>query len=99
MLIITRREYARCLLILLVVLLVAPLLSCNKESTCKRACKRVARCRLEVRQGSKPILGEREMPPDERCMTRCVEEPEEFAKCEGKMRTCAKLRSCWGSLR
>ncbi len=84
---------------LLTAVLLALLPSCDKESTCKRACKRVARCRLEVRQGGKPILGERELPPDKRRMTRCAEEPEEFAKCEGKMRSCAKLRSCWGSLR
>jgi len=76
-----------------------PLAGCDRDhGTCETTCTRVARCRLLARQG-KPIEGERKPAPDARCMKRCEEGSEAFNKCEGKHRTCAKLRGCLGPLR
>jgi hypothetical protein len=72
-------------------------LGCHERSTCEEVCLRVARCRTTARDGE-PIPGERDQPPDARCMKRCRDQPEEFNACEAKNRTCAELRSCYGPL-
>ena len=72
---------------------------CSRDvGDCHTVCVRVARCRLEARQG-KALPGERTPAPDARCMKRCGEGGESWDKCEGKHRTCAKLRGCLGALR
>jgi Cys-rich protein (TIGR04453 family) len=82
-------------------LMALALVACDKggkDAECREACLRVARCRREARVG-KPIPGERDMPPDERCMKRCVDEPEVWASCEAARRRCSELRTCYGPLR
>jgi Cys-rich protein (TIGR04453 family) len=86
--------------------LVAPLLlfsalvlpSCQNEDPCRTICVRVARCRLEARQGD-PIPGEKEPAPDARCMKRCKTKAKNFDICEAKQRTCRELKRCLGPLR
>jgi hypothetical protein len=69
----------------------------GKDAECREACLRVSRCRQEARVG-KPILGEGELPPDARCMKRCVDEPDVWASCEASRRRCSELRACYGPL-
>ena len=76
----------------------APISGCNEDSECQTACLRVARCRLEARQGE-PMLGEKALPADERCMKRCQNDRDAFDKCELVKRSCEALRSCYGPLR
>jgi Cys-rich protein (TIGR04453 family) len=81
--------------------LLLSLVACKKEgkdADCRATCLRVSRCRQEARVG-KPILGEGELPPDARCMKRCVDEPEVWASCEASRRRCSELRDCYGPLR
>ena len=85
-------------LVLVVVTLVASSLGCNEESDCRKVCLRVARCRQEARVGEK-MLGERDLPPDARCMHRCENDRPTWEKCELAHRNCASLRGCYGSLR
>lgn len=74
-------------------------LACGKEADpCAEACKRVARCRQEARVGEK-MLGERDLPPDERCMKRCQDQPDLWASCEQAKKNCHGLRGCYGPLR
>ena len=70
---------------------------CKEESECEAACLRVARCRLEARQGE-PMLGEKAPPADARCMKRCQDDHDAFASCELVKRSCESLRSCYGPL-
>jgi len=70
----------------------------ENEDPCADACRRVARCRQEARVGEK-ILGERDLPPDARCMKRCKDQPEQWQSCESVKKTCAGLRGCYGPLR
>ena len=77
---------------------VVAIAACKSSSDCEKACKRVAACRQEARVGKK-MLGERDLPPDARCMKRCTQTPDEWEKCEYKQRTCSALRSCYGPLR
>ena len=65
---------------------------------CRAPCKRVAICKTEAVNGE-PILGEKAPPPDKQCLAKCKNHPDDFAKCEGKMRLCSQLRNCRGSLR
>ena len=74
------------------------LAGCKEDSECEKVCSRVSRCRQEARVGE-PILGERKLPPDSRCMKRCQEDREHFETCELKMRSCESLRTCYGELR
>ncbi len=78
-------------------LLLVMALGCAKADPCADACKRVARCRQEARVGEK-VLGERDLPPDERCMKRCRDEPGRWASCEKAKKTCDGLRGCYGPL-
>ena len=73
------------------------MLGCRERSVCEQTCRRVARCKHEAREGA-PILGERPPPADERCMKRCVDQPDAFQACEAKNRTCEELRNCYGPL-
>ncbi|RLB47572.1 MAG: hypothetical protein DRI90_26190 [Deltaproteobacteria bacterium] len=72
--------------------------SCNGEDSCRKTCIRVARCRMEARQGE-PIPGERGPAPDARCMKRCETKAKNFDICEAKQRTCPELKRCLGPLR
>ncbi len=73
------------------------LLGCQQKSECEEACLRVARCRQEARAGDK-MLGERDLPPDARCMKRCQDQHDEWQKCEHTQRSCEALRNCYGPL-
>lgn len=79
------------------VLALAMALGCGKSDPCAEACRRVARCRQEARVGDK-LLGERDLPPDARCMKRCKDQPDVWASCEKAKKTCAGLRGCYGPL-
>ncbi|MCA9623566.1 MAG: hypothetical protein KC731_31310 [Myxococcales bacterium] len=82
----------------LLLLVVLALVGCKDASPCRATCLRVAACREQARQGEK-MLGEKAPPPDPRCMKRCEEEPEVWASCEEKMKSCSELQSCYGPLR
>jgi hypothetical protein len=71
---------------------------CRETSDCKQACSRVSRCRQQARVGEK-MLGEKDLPPDARCMQRCQEQREEWEKCELVKKSCDALRGCYGPLR
>lgn len=81
----------------LATLLVA-LSACKEQSSCDKACRRVAMCKTLAIEGE-PILGEKAPPPDKACMKKCQNHPDDFAKCEGRTRVCRELRNCRGSWR
>jgi len=85
------------LTVLIAVLLLA-VVACNKPDPCAAACRRVAACAQEARDGA-PLPGEKMPPPDARCLKRCREQPAVWASCEQKMKNCADLRACFGPLR
>ena len=67
-------------------------------TSCEKVCLRVTRCRQEARVGEK-IFGERDLPPDARCMSRCVNKRADWEKCELAKRSCKQLRGCYGALK
>jgi Cys-rich protein (TIGR04453 family) len=73
--------------------------SCDGGSDCEEACRRVARCRNEAREGSEQVPGERAQPPDAACMARCRDKRDAWDRCEGSRKDCAGLRGCLGDLR
>jgi hypothetical protein len=74
------------------------LAGCKESSPCEQPCIRVAVCKLEERQGA-PVLGEKRPPADPDCLHKCATQPEEFEKCEAKMRECPDIRACHGPFR
>jgi hypothetical protein len=73
-------------------------LGCKETSDCATACRRVSRCRQEARQGDK-MFGEKDLPPDARCMNRCESDRQTWESCEYKQRSCDALRQCYGPLK
>ena len=68
-----------------------------QDDRCTKICKRVAACKEDSQKSSERVLGEKQPPPNRRCMDRCKNKPDEFATCEEIRRTCDELRGCMGA--
>lgn len=86
------RVIARSLALVAFVASVALVFGCGKGD-CERACREVARCKAEARDGQ-PLLGEQAPPADAACMKRCAEASDRFAACEAKKKSCGDLLRC-----
>jgi hypothetical protein len=69
-----------------------PLAGCS-NSACEETCRRVAECKLRRDVGPR-LDGERSLPADPTCMSRCAAATPEYASCEGKKRECETVLEC-----
>ena len=83
---------------ILALLCLLSLAGCKRKSPCVKACRLVEHCKKEAREG-RALLGEGKPEAKQECLDRCKNRPEDFAACEGRIKTCKQLRTCYGPLR